>query len=157
MGTFRYPIVLYSPDRSRSVAIEALVDTGATYTWVPAPVLQGLGHQPSFRQRLRLADGTVIERDGTEVVVEIDGARRTTIIIFGDPGSEALLGAVTLEQFSLAPDPIARRLVPVVALMAGNKAVESFGIRQKRRGESCGSSTCGAIRSPSRRPRCDGR
>lgn len=118
MGTFRYPVVLYSPDRSRSVTVEALVDTGATYMWVPAPTLQGLGHQPSFRQRLWLADGIIIERDATEAVVEIDGARRTTIIIFGDPDSEALLGAVTLEQFSLAPDPVARRLIPVVALMA---------------------------------------
>ncbi len=117
MGAFRYPIVLYSPDRSRSVTVEALVDTGATYTWVPGPVLQGLGYSSSFRRRIRLADGTVIEQDGTEVVVEIDGARLTTVVIFGDPGSEALLGAVTLEQFSLAPDPVARRLVPVVALM----------------------------------------
>jgi predicted aspartyl protease len=64
-----------------------------------------------------LADGTLIERDATEVVIEIDGAYRTTVVVFGDPGSEALLGAVTLEQFSLAPDPVARRLVPVVALL----------------------------------------
>ena len=66
---------------------------------------------------LQLANGAVIERDGAEAVVEIDGARRTTVVIFGDPGSVPLLGAVTLEQFSLAPDPVARRLVPVVALL----------------------------------------
>ncbi len=97
-----------------------LVDTGATYTWVPEPILRQLGYQPTFRQRLRLANGQVIERDGCEAIVEIDGARRTTVVIFGDPASEPLLGAVTLEQFSLAPDPISQRLIPVEALlMAG--------------------------------------
>lgn len=117
MGTFRYPIALYSPDGTRSRRVEVLVATGATYTWVPRPLLEGLGHRPAFRQRLRLADGRVIERDGCEALVELDGARRTTVVLFGDPGSEALLGAVTLEQFSLAPDPVARRLVPVEALL----------------------------------------
>jgi len=28
-----------------------------------------------------------------------------------------LLGAVTLEQFSLAPDPVSQRLIPVEALL----------------------------------------
>jgi len=119
MGAFRYPIVLYSRDGAKSRKVEVLVDTGATHTWVPRPLLEALGHKPSFRQRLRLADGSVIERDGTEVPLEIDGARLTTVVIFGDPDSEALLGAVTLEQFSLAPDPVARRLVPVEALLMG--------------------------------------
>lgn len=49
--------------------------------------------------------------------MQIDGSRRTAVMIFGDPGSEALLGAVTLEQFSLAPDPVAQKLVPVEALL----------------------------------------
>jgi len=93
------------------------VDTGATYTRVPRPTLEELGHKPSFKRRLRLADGKVIERDGCEVIVEINGNRLTTIAIFGDPGSEALLGAVTLEQFSLAPDPVSKRLIPVEALL----------------------------------------
>ncbi|MBI3326518.1 MAG: retroviral-like aspartic protease family protein [Nitrospinae bacterium] len=117
MGTFRYPIALYSPDGAQSRRVEALVDTGATYTWLPRPLLEELGHRPAFRRRLQLADGTIIERDGGEVPAEIDGARLTTVVVFGDPDSEALLGAVTLEQFSLAPDPVARRLVPVVALL----------------------------------------
>ena len=51
------------------------------------------------------------------MVVEIDGNRLTTTAIFGDPGSEALLGAVTLEQFSLTPDPMSKRLIPVEALL----------------------------------------
>ena len=120
MATFRYPVVLLSLDRSQRVTLEMLVDTGATYTWVPEPILRQLGYQPTFRQRLRLANGQVIERDGCEAIVEIDGARRTTVVIFGDPASEPWLGAVTLEQFSLAPDPISQRLIPVEALlMAG--------------------------------------
>lgn len=116
-GTFRYPIIIRSADGAKTRALEALVDTGATYTWIPRPILEELGYHPRFRRKLRLADGKVIEREGTEAVVEIDGASLTTVVIFGDPESEPLLGAVTLEQFSLAPDPVARRLVPVEALL----------------------------------------
>lgn len=117
MGTFRYPLVIRSRDGTQRQVIEALVDTGATYTWIPGPVLEALGYRATLRRRLRLADGRVIEREGTEAVVEVDGASLTTVVMFGDPGSEPLLGAVTLEQFSLAPDPVARRLVPVGALL----------------------------------------
>jgi clan AA aspartic protease len=117
MGTFRYPVTLLSLDRTQRVTLEMLVDTGATYTRVPEPVLQQLGYQPTFRRRLRLANGQIIERSGCEAVVEIDGNALTTIVLFGDPASEPLLGAVTLEQFSLAPDPIAQRLIPIEALL----------------------------------------
>jgi clan AA aspartic protease len=117
MGTFRYPVTLLSLDRTQRVTLEMLVDTGATYTWVPEPILRQLGYQPTFRRRLRLANGQIIERSGCEAVVEIDGNALTTIVLFGDPASEPLLGAVTLEQFSLAPDPIAQRLIPVEALL----------------------------------------
>jgi clan AA aspartic protease len=117
MGTFRYPVTLLSLDRTQRVTLEMLVDTGATYTWVPEPVLQQLGYQPTFRRRLCLANGQIIERSGCEAVVEIDGNALTTIVLFGDPASEPLLGAVTLEQFSLAPDPIAQRLIPIEALL----------------------------------------
>lgn len=117
MGTFRYPITLYSQDGSRPHKVEGLVDTGATYAWVPYPILSELGYEPRFRRRLRLANGKVIEREGCTVLVELDGERLPTPTIFGDPDTEILIGAVTLEQFSLAPDPIARKLVPVEAFL----------------------------------------
>ena len=117
MGTFRYPIVIHSSDGKEKREIQALVDTGATYTWIPRPVLEELGYRPTFTRRLRLADGKVIVREACEARVEIDGLCLTTPVIFGDPDSDALLGAVTLEQFSLAPDPVGKRLIPVEALL----------------------------------------
>lgn len=39
------------------------------------------------------------------------------LCIFGDLGSELLLGSTSLEAFSLAPDPVNQRLVPVVGLL----------------------------------------
>lgn len=41
----------------------------------------------------------------------------TSLCIFGDEGSQTLLGAFTLEGFSLAPDPVNERLVPVAGLL----------------------------------------
>lgn len=117
MGTFRYPMILHSSDEARTRSLDALVDTGATHTWVPSDVLVDLGYRPAFRRRLRLADGTIIEREGGEVRVEIDGSILTTIVIYGDSGSEPLLGAFTMEGFSLASDPAGQRLIPVVALL----------------------------------------
>ena len=51
------------------------------------------------------------------VQVRIDGRVQPTIAVFGEPGSEPLLGVFTLEGFRLAADPVNRRLVPVPALL----------------------------------------
>ncbi len=39
-----------------------------------------------------------------------------TLVVFGDAGSQPLLGAYTLEGFGLAPAPLGRRLIPVRGL-----------------------------------------
>lgn len=97
--------------------MEALVDTGASYTWVPASVLTGLGIRPSFRFPFLLADGRHIERDMAETRVRLDGKERTTLVVFGDDETQPLLGAYTLEGFGVAPDPLNRRLIPVPGLL----------------------------------------
>ncbi len=35
------------------------------------------------------------------------------MVVFGDAGTQFLLGAVSLEEFGLGIDPVARKLVPV--------------------------------------------
>ncbi len=118
MATFRQHIGVGTLDGVRFEEVDALVDTGATYTWIPRPTLEGLGIVPVFQRRIRLADGSEIERDGAQVTVRIDGTALITVCIFGDAGTEPLLGAVTLEEFGLGVDPLNQRLMPVTLTLA---------------------------------------
>ena len=113
MGTFRASIEIGDARGERYEALEALVDTGSTYTWVPRDLLRQMGVEPVGRREFETADGRIIERDVAETRVRYDGRSLTTIVVFGEEGSQPLLGAYTLEGFGLAPDPLSRRLVPV--------------------------------------------
>ncbi|MBI4311626.1 MAG: aspartyl protease family protein [Chloroflexi bacterium] len=93
-----------------------LVDTGSTYTWIPRPILERLDIQPEFRQEFQTADGRVVERDMAQTRVRLNGQERFTSVVFGGETDSALLGAYTLEGFSLAADPVNHRLVPVRGL-----------------------------------------
>jgi len=101
----------------RAVDIELTVDTGSTYTVVPAVVLEQLGVERQRSVNLRIADGTVISRPYGEVGMEVAGFKASaTPVIFGYE-NVYLLGAVTMEQLGLAPDPVQKRLVTTTALM----------------------------------------
>ena len=115
MGTFSHPITLISPVSDRTETLDALVDTGATFTSAPAQVLMGLGVSPQRTVRLRLADGRIVQHGLGELVVELDGVRATVICVFAPDDSPTLIGAHTLEAFLLAADPAEQRLVPVDA------------------------------------------
>jgi clan AA aspartic protease len=114
VGTFSVGVQVSGPSRDRFERVDVLVDTGATYTVLPRPLLEDLGIVPHTRGRFALADGTETELDLGRAWIRFDGREEYTLVVFGD---DALLGAVTLEEFRLAPDPVGRRLVPVPALM----------------------------------------
>ena len=116
MGTFSIPVEIAGPDDERFETVDALVDTGATYTMLPASLLTALGVAPFARRSLRLANGQRIYRDMGEARVRINGEVQGTPVIFGNEDSHSILGAVTLEEFSLAVDPVDRRLVPTAAI-----------------------------------------
>jgi clan AA aspartic protease len=119
MGTFNAAFEVGNKDGQRWESVEALVDTGASYTWVPRDVLERLGVEPEFRFEFETADGRVIERDAAEASARLNGTRRTTVVVFGDEGSRALLGAYTMEGSGVAPDPVNKRLVRVRGLAMG--------------------------------------
>ena len=113
MGTFRVRIEIGDPQGQRFEYVEALVDTGATNTTLPASVLSGLGVQPYRKSVFELADGSQLELDVGRTWVRVNGQQEFTQVVFGGEGSKAILGAVTLEEMGLAVDPVKRRLVPV--------------------------------------------
>ncbi len=115
MGTFRVSIEIGDPGGQRFETFEALVDTGATYTTISAPLLERLGVVPHARDTFLLADGRRVERDIGRTWVRVDGRVELTLVVFGDPDTPPLLGAYTLEGLRLAADPVGRRLIPVPA------------------------------------------
>ena len=137
MGTFTYPLEVISADGARSEMVDATVDTGSTYTCLPADMLRELGIVPYRRIRSELADGSVVEDPVGEVRVRVEDVVTTTTVIFAEEGAPALLGAYTLEGVLLVVDPVRQRLVPTHALRYGKQTMhrpESFGATlQKRR------------------------
>src|SRR5438094_121908 len=115
LGTFRYPVALVDVQGGRSESVSPWVDTGAVYSQFPASLLESLGHRPNSAREFRLADGSTVRRPVGPVAVRIGGETQPVLCIFGDELSEMLLGATTLETFSLAPDPVNETLNPTTA------------------------------------------
>ena len=118
MGVFAWPVRLESMDGQRSLEIEAMVDTGASYTIVPAKALRDLGVSAIDTISLVLADGRPVEYEIGEARATIDGRSIPTLVVFGEDGARALLGAYTLEGLRLAVDPAHARLVPATSAWA---------------------------------------
>lgn len=116
MSTFRYAIDIGDPQGQRFERVEALVDTGASYTTLPASLLRRLGVQPFARRTFRIANNTVVTREVGQTWIRLEDEVIMRIVIFGEEGN-ALLGADTLEGFGLAVDPLGKRLVPVEGLL----------------------------------------
>jgi clan AA aspartic protease len=99
-------------------SVEFLVDSGAKYTLLPVPVWKAIGLSPKRRMTFTLADGTHIQRDVSEVHIALQQGDGHTPVILGEPGDEALLGAVTLEELGLVLNPFQRSLQPARTMLA---------------------------------------
>lgn len=117
MGTFRVTVEIGNPGGQRYEPVEALVDTGATYAVMPASLLRRLGVSPHRRAVFEMADGSPLEMDVGQTWLRVDGRDVVTLVVFGDEGTEPLLGAYALEGLLLAADPVRQRLVPVRGLL----------------------------------------
>ena len=113
MGTFDCQVWIESADGRQTLELEAMVDTGSTYTMVPARLLHELGVKPIRQVGVVLADGRRARYDIGEARATIDGESVNTLVVFGEDGTRPLLGAYTLEGLGLAADPVHGRLVPM--------------------------------------------
>ncbi len=103
---------------ARQATVRFLVDSGATYTLLPQDVWRQLGLVPRRRLTFSLADGTTVERDGSECYIILPQGEGHTPVILGEPGDVALLGVVTLEILGLILNPFTRELQPMRMMLA---------------------------------------
>jgi predicted aspartyl protease len=102
----------------RSQTVEVMVDTGATFSTVPASLLRSVGLSPQRSESVRLGDGSIIEDEICDALVRVEGKTFVTPITFGRAGEPNLLGLVALETALLAVDPVEQRLISTVGWKA---------------------------------------
>jgi clan AA aspartic protease len=124
MSTFEKLIEVGDFEGKRFETLRAIVDTGATYTLIPRDVLEQLQVSPTEERPFILANGEQVIYGMAWVRVRLEGREQPTQAIFGRPGSDPFLGAVTLEEFGLSVDPLNQRLVPTPGYLVGIREVE---------------------------------
>ena len=114
----RVPIEIGDLAGTRFETIEAMVDTGASYSVLPASLLRRLGIVPYGTIPMTLADGSVREYELGHAMVRIDGDAAPTIVVFGAEDMRVpLLGAYTLEGLALQVNPVDGRLETMVGYL----------------------------------------
>jgi clan AA aspartic protease len=117
MGTFSVQIEVARPYGDEFVPMEALVDTGATYSVFAGHLLEGMGVASTENSSFELADGRVVELPMGYAAIKVSGKQIIAPVVFGPAGTSPLLGATALEIARLAIDPVRQALVPVNALL----------------------------------------
>ena len=105
----------------RKARVEFLLDSGAIYSVVPAPIFRRLGIKPTKTRSFLLADGTRIKRTLGEALIRINGDAGTSPEIFGEKGDSPLLGSVTLGVLGFMLDPFKRELRLLPMMLASQK------------------------------------
>ena len=116
MSTFFVTIEVADRFRERYANVDALVDTGSSYSSLPGSLLDELGIERETARSFELADNRIVEYALGETRVRIDDREQTVPVMFAPDDTMPLVGATTLEILGLGIDPLAERLVPVNAL-----------------------------------------
>ena len=117
MGTFTVSVQIGDLAGQQFVEVQALVDTGSTYTVLPNEVLEQLGINQEGQRRFELGDDRLVEYPIGYARLRLGEDQTIVLVVFGPEGIDPLLGATALEHLSLAVDPIHQRLIPVLALI----------------------------------------
>ena len=120
MSLFKVPLTAVDPRDSTKAApdIEALVDTGAELSWLPASALTECGIVPVRKRSFRTATGQIVLRDTGYAILRAEGFETIDEIVFGESGDLSILGVRTLEGFGATVDPVAHRLIACSTIVA---------------------------------------
>ena len=121
MGAIYVDVTIRNPaDPQRSWTGKFLVDTGAFDSFVPRAHLEEIGLEPRGRREYVLADGKPVALDITIAEIEFKGEVVGGTIVYGDAGTESVLGSTALDSGGFEVDPRNGELkrLPAVLLKA---------------------------------------
>ena len=107
---------LSSKKNGRFAELEALVDTGATFTKIPKSIASKLGLQAKYATDVELGDKRIIRRELALGEVEIEDVRRPVLIAIGGDDERPLIGYTTLELLGFKINPITGKLEKTYAI-----------------------------------------
>ena len=100
-------------DTSKSIEIEAVIDTGATMSVLPMDLIQKLGLEKIDEVNVRYADNTVKRREVYGwIILEIAGRKAVFDVLAEDEGTQPLIGQIVLERLDLVIEPSRRKVIP---------------------------------------------
>jgi aspartyl protease family protein len=115
MGSFSAKLRVWNPNSPENIEeLEAMVDTGAAFTWMHRDRLERLGVEKLRRIGFRAIDGSIIERDTAAVWVANNDFKAPDIIVMAERTDMEVIGAHTIEGLGLAADPVQKKLIPTV-------------------------------------------
>jgi predicted aspartyl protease len=101
------------PEKVRSARVSGVVDTGAARLVLPASVVTALGVPETGQVTVRFADG---RRETKTIVGDVElsiQGRSSVFTAVVEPGrSDALIGAIVLEELDFVPDCTRQALLP---------------------------------------------
>ncbi|HKZ47411.1 MAG TPA: aspartyl protease family protein [Thermoplasmata archaeon] len=112
MGVFRVQVEFADPTGSRRIAVEAVVDTGSTWSKLPKTLADDLGLVASGRRRFRLANAEFVWHEVAPAQVSCEGRTAALLVAIGGDDEVPLLGATALELLGFAVDSVNQALVP---------------------------------------------
>jgi clan AA aspartic protease len=101
-----------SKRKPRTVAVEALVDTGATRLYLKPSVIRKLGLTRVDAVRSQTTNGEVVRFKYEPVQLELMGRKESFDVIEVPESGPNLLGQVPLEVLDLVVDSKGRKLIP---------------------------------------------
>ena len=117
MGIFNVALEIGDPQGQRYETVEAMVDSGAAYTIMPASLLDRLRVESRSSRSFILADGTRLHRGFGQTWMRLGGQEDISPVVFWDEETTPLLGKVTLGIFSLGIDSVNNQLIFIESRM----------------------------------------
>ena len=99
-------------DPSKSVEIEAIIDTGATMSVLPMDLIQKLGLEKIDEVSVRYVDNSVKRKEVYGwIILEIAGRKAVFDVLAESEGAQPLIGQIVLERLDLVIEPSTKKVI----------------------------------------------